>query len=65
MNVGANIKEIRQSCRVSVQEVATALCVTDHTVYAWESGKIKLSFKRALQLADLYNATLDEIVGRE
>lgn len=50
---------------MSVQEVAAALKVTDHTVYAWESEKIKLSFKRALQLADLYNATLDEIVGRE
>jgi len=45
--------------------IAAELGVPEDTYKTWETGKVNLSLKRACQIADLLDCSLDEMCGRE
>ena len=58
------LKECRQKAGYTQEQVAHELETQQHQIHKYESGKQDLTLSRAIQLADLYNVTLDELAGR-
>lgn len=59
------IKEIRIACGIKQADVAQAFNVAQATVSGWESGSREPDFDTLLKMADLFNCTIDELLGRE
>lgn len=59
------LKECRKKAGLTQEQVAEALNTAQYQIHKYESGKQELSFARAIDLADLYNVSLDELAGRE
>lgn len=59
-----NLRKLRESKHITVTEVSKLLDVSIQFVYALERGEKKISLYTAIKLADLYNISLDELVGR-
>ena len=57
-----SFRELRVRAGLSVAQVMSALNVSDAAVYMWETGATKPSTKRLLQIAELYNCTIDELL---
>lgn len=62
MNIGKNIKAMRQEYNKSAKDIAVECGVQPQTVYAWEAGRIKISLKHLVEIADLFEVPLDELV---
>lgn len=59
------LKPIRQKKGKSQTDVAKALNVNRQFISDIENGKRELSLKRAIEVANFLNVSLDELVGRE
>ena len=59
-----NIKEIRKNIGFSQKEVAKNLKVTQSTVSSWEAGRYEPDSASLQKLADLFNVTVDALLGR-
>ena len=60
-----SLKEIRKKLGYSQNEIALKLGVHNTTYGNWELGKTEPDIKNLIKLADFYNVTIDELVGRE
>lgn len=66
------LKELRKSRKMTQQEVASEIDVTDKTYRSWENGEYKenkLTFPKpdldsVIKLAELYNCSIDYLLGR-
>lgn len=58
------LKEMRMKAGLTQEQVAQQLNTAQHQIHKYETGKQELSFARAIDLADLYHCTLDELAGR-
>lgn len=58
------LKECRKKAGLTQMQVAEELNTAQFQVHKWETGKQEISFARAIDLADLYKVTLDELAGR-
>lgn len=58
------IKECREKAGLSQKYVALTLGVRAPSVSDWEQGKNWPSIDNLLKLAELYNVTVDELLGR-
>lgn len=66
------LKELRKSRKMTQQEVAKKIDVTDKTYRSWENGEYKnnkLTFPKpdldsVIKLAELYNCSIDYLLGR-
>ena len=59
------LKECRKKAGMTQAQAATALLTTQQQINKYESGKQDLTLTRAIELADLYKVSLDELAGRE
>lgn len=60
---GTNLKELRTKARMSQQDLANKLGVSQNTVSNWESGNREPdSIELFLQIADIFGVTLDELL---
>ena len=59
------LKECRKKAGYTQMQVAEELNTAQFQVHKWETGKQEISLARAIDLADLYNVTLDELAGRK
>ena len=59
------IRSIRIARKMSQKEVAEELRVKPPSVYAWEIGKAMPSAENLIKLADLFDCTTDELLGRK
>ena len=57
------LKEIRQGCKRTQQEVADYLSVDRSTVTKWEGGKYDPDSETLVKLAIYYGTTVDELLG--
>ena len=57
------LKEIRQRCKRTQQEVADYLSVDRSTVTKWEGGKYDPDNETLVKLATYYSTTVDELLG--
>ena len=58
------IKELRNELHMTQTSFGETLGITQETVSCYESGKIYPSFPQLCRMADLFNASLDYIMGR-
>ncbi|MDO4801784.1 MAG: helix-turn-helix transcriptional regulator [Prevotellaceae bacterium] len=59
------LKSARLKAGMTQKEVAEALGITQPVVAGWERGKGSPSVSRLIQLANLYNTSVDKLVGRK
>ena len=58
------LKECRKAAGLTQEQVAQALNTAQYQIHKYETGKQELSLARAIDLADLYKVTLDQLAGR-
>ena len=59
------LRGLRCERRMTQQELAKAVGVSKASVSHWEAGASQPSLSVALELAELFGCTLDQLVGRE
>ena len=65
MRMKLRIRDLREDHDLTQQRVAEIL-MCDQSLYSkYERGEIALPLELAVKLADLYNVSLDYLVGRE
>lgn len=60
-----NLKECRKRAGYTQEQVAIALNTAQYQIHKYESGKQDITLARAIDLADLYKVSLDELAGRD
>ena len=64
MSLSENIKCLRNAAGINQTELAKALAISVKTISHWETGYTEPSVHQLMQLADYFDVTLDELVGR-
>ena len=59
------IKELRTKMQLSQYEVAKKLDIPQTTFYNYETERNDPSIKTLIKMADFFNVSIDELVGRE
>ena len=64
MRVAENLQLLRKRARISQEELAEKCQVSRQAVTKWETGESTPGIDKLCLLADLYDVSIDEIVGR-
>ena len=64
MELRENLKMLRKSFGIGQGQLATALNISVKTVSHWETGYTEPSVLQLIQLADFFDISIDELVGR-
>ena len=64
MNIGRNILELRKQKNITQEELAAELGVTAAAVSKWENGYTLPDILMLCALADFFEVTTDELLGR-
>lgn len=59
------LKELRKKYNYSQEEIANKIGTSQSNYSKYEKGSLELSVSQALKLADLYDCSIDELVGNE
>lgn len=59
-----NLKELRLTNNMTQTQVAEKLKTTQRKVSYWESGKIEPDLDTLISIAELFDVSIDELVGR-
>lgn len=59
-----NIKSLRDRFKMSQAMLASQVGIAFNTISDYENGKVSPSMKNAWKIADFFNVTIDEVVGR-
>lgn len=59
------LRRSRETAELSQKDVANALGISQFAVSKWERGEMTPTIERLKQLADLYNTSIDALVGHE
>ncbi|PEM77222.1 helix-turn-helix domain-containing protein [Bacillus pseudomycoides] len=62
MNLGLQLKKLRESKNFSQEDVARKVGVTRQAVYKWESNKSYPDIDNLILLSKLYEVTIDELI---
>lgn len=65
MGFNDNLNKYRKIRGLSQEELAYQLGVSRQSVSKWESGQSIPELERIIEIADLFNISLDELVGRD
>ena len=65
MNYGENLKKLRLTKNLSQEELGKATNISQQAISFWEQNKRTPNMDDCIALADFYNITLDELVGRK
>ena len=60
-----NLKQIRKSKGFTQQEVADFIGISQNNYSYWENGKVKIDSKSLQKLAELFDVTIDYLLGKE
>lgn len=58
-----NLRNLRRAANMSQKELGDKLNVVQGTIASWEKGRNEPSIAMLIQLADIFDCTLDELVG--
>ena len=64
MTLSENLKALRKAKEIGQAELAKELNVSLKTVSHWETGYTEPSITQLIQLANYFDITIDELVGR-
>ena len=59
-----NLKMLRESSKLTQQQLADALHTTQRKVSYWESGKIEPDLENLWKICDYFDISIDELIGR-
>lgn len=59
------IKAYRTKLGQTQAEIASACNVKQNTVSAWETGRSEPDFESLKKMADIFNCSIDELLGRK
>ena len=65
MNYGKIFKELRIENKLSQRDLAQATGISQQALSFWEQDKRTPNMDDCIILADFYNISLDELVGRD
>ena len=65
MNIGKNLKYIRKYYKLSQEELAKSTQITQAAISFWERNERTPNIVDLIKLADYYQISLDELVGRD
>ena len=60
-----NLKRFRKQKKLTQEELATRLGVIRATYWAYEKGSIMPPYDKIAQLADIFETSIDELMGRD
>ena len=60
-----NIKNFRLQKGLKQQELAQKLSITQRKVSYWENGKVEPDLDMLWEIADFFEISIDELIGRE
>ena len=64
MKFNENLKALRLACGLAQRQLAEKLNISLKTISHWETGYSEPSVSQLVQLADFFDVSLDELVGR-
>lgn len=59
------LRELRNKSGLTQNEIATKLGVSGQTILNWENGIYEPKINQLIQLADLFNVTVDYLIERK
>ena len=59
------LRSMRLDKGLKQSELATKLCTTQRKISYWENGKTEPDLESLWEIADFFEISLDELVGRE
>lgn len=59
------LRELRNKNGLTQNEIATKLSVSGQTILNWENGIYEPKIYQLIQLADLFNVSVDYLIGRK
>lgn len=62
MNIGEQLKNLREQHSMSREELAQKMNIARQSVYKWEMNRGYPSIDNLIRLSDLYKVTLDELI---
>ena len=65
MKFNENLKHFRLTSALMQKEIAALLNVSVRTFQGWETGRTEPNIEKLIQIADIFNVTLDTLVGRD
>lgn len=65
IRIGKALKAQREAHGYNANKLARITGIQYQNIYRWESGKFLPKIDVCIKLADFYDITLDELVGRE
>ena len=60
-----NLRKLRIEKKLKQSELAEKLSTTQRKISYWESGKIEPDINSLWEIADFFDVSIDELVGRE
>ncbi len=64
LKFSVNLKRLRETSGLSQQALAEKLRVTQRKISYWESGKIEPDLEFLWRIADFFDLSVDELIGR-
>lgn len=64
-NYGDALRYQRESAGLNQSELAKALGTSHQNINRWENGSVIPNIDYCIQLADFYDISLDELLGRD
>ena len=64
LHIGENIKRLRKDRSMTQEQLAEAMGVTVGAVYKWENGLSMPEIRLVVELADLFEISVDYLLGR-
>jgi len=58
------LRELREKNKMTQQEVANSLCISRDAYSLYELGKRHMNYGTICRLADIYNVSIDYLIGR-
>lgn len=62
---GDNLIRLRKENKISQQELAAKIVVTQQCISEWERGKIEPTLSNLWKLADIFDISVDFLMGRK
>jgi transcriptional regulator with XRE-family HTH domain len=59
-----NLRRLREAKSLTRKQLAKILETTEYTIRDYENGKTEPDIKMLIKMADFFDRTLDELVGR-
>lgn len=65
MNLGQNLKTVREQYKISQNQLAKRTQIKQQNISRWENNQNLPNIIDCVKLADFYGITIDELIGRD